>query len=274
MIKKLFFWRKPKQNETDTFKVRAEVLISTIQNYLPEIRKIMRGDNVSMSDIEDENNKKTLYDFFNNEGSMNDGGTFFSGVNLDSSPNDPYSNIPPVAEIPIFTRIQAAPKEVLHELETIPSPVTMANLDEKIETLKDKSLLLNQRYAKAQIDALVERLTNRKKYSDHEVFYSSFKNTTDELIDKLIGKYLLVIKTSDLFVPTFPKEAIDIMKEYTRVTKLVCDKEPVYYVIAEEKDFKKKFEKLDPILLVQSPFGFYWQILGAWDKEMLLLTEL
>ena len=25
---------------------------------------------------------------------------------------------------------------------------------------------------------------------------------------------------------------------------------------------------------VISSFGFYWQILGAWDKEMLLLSEL
>ena len=38
--------------------------------------------------------------------------------------------------------------------------------------------------------------------------------------------------------------------------------------------FRKAYEKRDPILLAQSPFGFYWQILGAWDKEMLLLGEL
>ena len=30
----------------------------------------------------------------------------------------------------------------------------------------------------------------------------------------------------------------------------------------------------NPILLVQSPFGIYWQILGAWDKELVLLEEL
>jgi uncharacterized lipoprotein len=47
-----------------------------------------------------------------------------------------------------------------------------------------------------------------------------------------------------------------------------------FYVIAEEKSFKSAAEKRDPILLVQSPFGFYWQILGAWDKEMILLSEL
>ena len=69
-------------------------------------------------------------------------------------------------------------------------------------------------------------------------------------------------------------EAVNVMKKYTEVTKKMSGESPVFYVIAEAKDFIKKQEKLDPILLVQSPFGFYWQILGAWDKEMLLLSEL
>ena len=55
---------------------------------------------------------------------------------------------------------------------------------------------------------------------------------------------------------------------------LYAVKKPVFYVIAEPDKFRKAYEKRDPILLVQSPFGFYWQILGAWDKEMILLSEL
>jgi hypothetical protein len=64
------------------------------------------------------------------------------------------------------------------------------------------------------------------------------------------------------------------MKKYTNNMKKLCQKKPVFYVIAEPDKFKKAYEKRDPILLVQSPFGFYWQILGAWDKEMILLSEL
>lgn len=168
------------------------------------------------------------------------------------------------------------PVEVMHELEKVPTPfdVNLKDLDEKIETLKDKSKLLHQRYAKAQIDGLIKRLQNRKKYKDEVKFYSSFPNTTDDKIDDLLAKYKLVMKTSDLFVPTFPKDAVDIMKKYTEVTKRITGENPVYYVIAEVKDFQKKQKKLDPILLVQSPFGFYWQVLGAWDKEILILSEL
>ena len=40
------------------------------------------------------------------------------------------------------------------------------------------------------------------------------------------------------------------------------------------RDFEKQYERRDPILLAQSPFGFYYHILGAWDTEMLYLPEL
>ncbi len=117
-------------------------------------------------------------------------------------------------------------------------------------------------------------MQNRKKYLKHKVYFDQFQNTTDEKIDVLLKKYELVMKTSDIFVPEFPDIAIQRMKEYTEKLDEICKKKPVFYVIAEEKDFKKKYERRDPILLVQSPFGFYWQILGAWDKEMLILGEL
>jgi hypothetical protein len=82
------------------------------------------------------------------------------------------------------------------------------------------------------------------------------------------------MNTSDLFVPEFPDEAIMVMREYTDQLQALCNKKPVFYVIAEPDKFRKAYERRDPILLVQSPFGFYWQILGAWDKEMILLSEL
>lgn len=259
-IKSLFFWRKDKQTEIQ----KAEEMLQLYTKYIPEIRKIMRdnpedqlSDGQMVGQMYDYYN--TLDDTTNNTFVMTGNSTVISsGVIL--PPHDP--------------RIAATPLSVMCELETVPTPFTVENLQEKIDTLKDKSKLLNQRYAKAQIVGLTKRLENRKKYEENFKFYNSFPNTTDDKIDILIAKYKLEINTSDLFIPTFPKEAIDIMKEYSRVTKKISGETPVYYVIAEPKDFKKKREKLDPILLAQSPFGFYWQILGAWDKEMLLLSEL
>ena len=171
-------------------------------------------------------------------------------------------------------KIAVKPKDVLNELETIPTPWTLSNLDDKIEVLKYKSDLITQNYSKREVQGLIERLENRKQWHKFKNFFQEFQNTTDEKIDALLDNYDLVMKTSDLFIPEFPDDAIAVMKKYTDNMQKLCKKKPVFYVIAEPDKFKKAYEKRDPILLVQSPFGFYWQILGAWDEEMILLSEL
>ena len=71
-----------------------------------------------------------------------------------------------------------------------------------------------------------------------------------------------------------PKEAVAAMKEYNKGCDKLCGKQAVFYIIADKKDFEKTNKRRDPILLAQSPFVNRWQILGAWDKEMLFLEEL
>ncbi len=172
-------------------------------------------------------------------------------------------------------KIRLTPKEVLNELETIPTPFSLSNIDDKISMLKDKLNFIRQNYAKREVEALIERLENRKKYGYYKKFFNNFQNTTDEKIEKLLEKHKhLTMKTSDIFIPEFPDVAIKTMKDYESRVKRICKKKPVFYVIAEHDKFKEAYKKRDPILLVQSPFGFFWQILGAWDKEMLLLSEL
>ena len=171
-------------------------------------------------------------------------------------------------------KIKVKPIDVLNELEVIPTPFSLEKLDEKIGIMKMKSDLITQVHSKREVKALIERLNNRKKYTKNKAFFDKFQNTNDEKIDNLLNKYDLVMKESDIFIPEFPNDAITVMKEYTDMVNSICKKKPIFYVIAEPSLFRKAYEKRDPILLVQSPFGFYWQILGAWDKEMLLLGEL
>lgn len=243
---------------------KAEEMLQLYMKHLPKLRKIMNEGYVSSTDEEIE---KSMYDFYED----------FAGqvetVNRAWLSSDMTLTVDSLGH-PVDPRKSEKPISVLKELETIPTPFSCEKLDEKIELFKDKNRLSNQRFAKDQIEGFIQRLENRKKYKSVFEFYNKFPNTNDEKIDNLLDKYKLVMKKSHLFVPTFPKEAIEIMKEYSEMTKKVTNEKPVFYVIAEEKDFKKKEKKLDPILLVQSPFGFFWQILGAWDKEMLLLHEL
>ena len=209
-----------------------------------------------------------LFDF-KNYGSMYTGSrsNFVVSGALVESTDDSDENSKP-------TKIAIKPIDVLDQLETVPTPWTLSNLQDKIDVLNYKKDLIVQSYAKREVVALIERLENRKKWNDHKAFFNEFQNTTDEKIGQLLDKYDLVMQTSDLFVPEFPDDAIAVMKAYTEEMNRLCGKKPVFYVIAEPDKFRKAYEKRDPILLVQSPFGFYWQILGAWDKEMLLLSEL
>jgi len=160
-------------------------------------------------------------------------------------------------------RIKITPKEALDELETVPTPITLENIDGKVQMLRAKLGMLRQKYSRRDVEGLIVRLENRKKYLEYKDFFDSFPNTTDEKIEALTKKYELVLKPADLFIPEFPDTAVKIMKDYEEKCKLVCDLKPIFYVIATEESFKKSYERRDPILLVQSPFGFYWQILGA-----------
>ena len=172
------------------------------------------------------------------------------------------------------SKIKIKPIDVLKELELIPTPFNLALIDDKIQILRDKAKLIKQNYSRREVEGLIERMENRKKYNEFKEYFEQFPNTNDEKIDAILEKYELVMKTSDIFIPEFPDVAIKTMTEYIEKVKAVCGKAPIFYVIAEVSQFKKAYEKRDPILLVQSPFGFYWQILGAWDKEMILLSEL
>lgn len=231
--------------------------------YLPVVREAIQEQFEELKNaVNREEKSKQLYDFFERWELRNQDEIIYPQL-----PGD-------YKQLPVIEKKQIKPIDVLNELETMPLPFNLENIDEKISLLKDKSFLANQRYVKAQLDGIIERLENRKKYNEYSEFFELFPNTNDEKIDLLISKYKLQIDKSDLFVPVFPSEAIKIMKIYTDKVSEIIKKKPVFYVIAEEECFKKKRERLDPILLVQSPFGFYWQILGAWDKEMLLLSEL
>lgn len=214
----------------------------------------------------DDELKAVLYDFFKN----------YDSGGIDMPAISPIiSNAP--REEKLDGRKEVRPKDVFDELESVPNPINYnpEYVERNVELMERKiNLGDHQFYTKQQMEGMIERLKNRKQYTEHREFYEQYKYTTQEKIDNLLLKYKLCMKKSTLFVPTFPDVAVETMEAYTKETKSFTGKRPEYYVIAKEEDFQQKERKLDPILLVQSPFGFYWQILGAWDDEMLLLDEL
>jgi hypothetical protein len=155
-----------------------------------------------------------------------------------------------------------------------------AYVEGQLSDFKDKLALIkaeeyDMRRGTEEIASIVMRLENRKKYSTHAKFYSELPYTTPSRIANVLktNNHLKLGQVAQ-FLADMPKEAVEIMKTYEKETIALCDKKPVFYIIADKKDFKKSEQRRDPILLAQSPFGHFWQILGAWDKEMMLLEDL
>lgn len=131
------------------------------------------------------------------------------------------------------------------------------------------------KYGKEELISLIERIENRSQYKSHEALINKYPHTTSEAIGSVLNKEdHLRCKSAEEFIPDFPKDAIEAMEEYERLCMQICKKKPVFYVIADKKDFGEIDRRRDPILLAQSPFGFFWQILGAWDEEMIFLADL
>lgn len=178
---------------------------------------------------------------------------------------------------------ELTPKEIFHlkqlnetgfEIKTEPEYV-----NEQIEHFKDKLRVIENydsvRGGIGEIKSILLRFENRKKYPEFHDFFDQYPYTTSSKIGGLLKKYDYL--KNDLvaaFVAEMPKEATDVMKEYNKYTQKLCGRDAIFYIIANKKDFEKRQSRRDPILLVQSPFGHFWQILGAWDEEMLLVEEL
>lgn len=181
-------------------------------------------------------------------------------------------------------RIKLTPKGI-YEMKMLNEKSFTLNVnkkyvDEQIQQFKDKLNLIkiaesDMTRGVTEIASVLIRLENRKKYSKFSCFFENYAYTTTSKIDTLVKKHnYLKIGKVEQFLADMPKEAIKEMKEYDKNTKKLCDKKPLFYIIADKKDFEKTHKRKDPILLAQSPFGHVWQILGAWDNEMLLLEEL
>ena len=199
---------------------------------------------------------------FDLKGSYWNGGMQLTETSAEGSSN---SSRPP-------QKISIKPIDILDQVEMPPRVLDLTNLDDKIDVMKRKAEFVKNHYSKREMKGLVECLENRKKY-DH-IFFGRYSTTTIDHINTLCAKYDLCIREVDLFIPELPTEAVVSMEEYEKKVMEITGKKGIYYVIATASDFKDAYGRRDPILLAQSPFGFYYDILGAWDKEMLILSEL
>ena len=132
------------------------------------------------------------------------------------------------------------------------------------------------RYGRQELKSIIERLNNRKRIKEVKDVVDKYPHTTTALIQKVLSEHKDILRfgKADTFVPDFPMEAAKAMNEYDKMCQKLCKKDTWFYVLANKKDFEKVQRRRDPILFAQSPFGFFWNILGAWEEEMQYLGDL
>jgi len=180
---------------------------------------------------------------------------------------------PPGVEELTDTREVTKPKDVLHLLETH-CEVKLKDLDTLIVQLTNDALV----YSKTLKHDPPEDLTHaiailraRKRY--HKVEDKiEWKTTTEEKIEALCKKYKLAHRPVIEFLPHFPEIVLKEVKKFKAIYSIASNKvfsdlqEPELSVIAPPELFDTR--KGDPILLAKSPFGEFYYILCAWDKEV------
>lgn len=232
-----------------------------------------------------------LIDFYKDTGSSNEGSIPTTLSNYVVATTDSGHMVGfPKAEQPAENKkaeeekVEITPKGV-YELKTLHDESFVLKtgteyLDDQIETFKEKLGMIkasefDMNYGTTEIGSILMRLENRKKYEEFKEFFEEFPYTTTNKIKDLVKEHNhLKLGQVQQFLADMPKEAVDVMKKYNTNCTKICEKKAVFYIIANKKDFEKTQTRRDPILLAQSPFGHFWQILGAWDEEMILLEEL
>jgi hypothetical protein len=226
-----------------------------------------------------------LYDFHQHGGASENGYTaneyvqyvsVDSGINIQTDSRSKKKPAKPAKE--------TTPKE-LYNLGTLQDESFQIKVDPKYiakeQNTIDKKIKLmigehmGNRFGRLELKSISERLGNRLKIADYLDIVEEYPHTSTARVNDILKAHdNLRFRSASEFVPDFPEEAIDAMQKYKEMCQALCGKDPIFYIVADKKDFGEKDRRRDPILLAQSPFGFFWQILGAWDEEMIYLGDL
>ncbi|MDD5542842.1 MAG: hypothetical protein PHX83_06675 [Acidobacteriia bacterium] len=157
--------------------------------------------------------------------------------------------------------------------------ISTDGIDDKIKQLRDRQKFWKEKLKRripVEISQAIVMLEARKKYPSLAECIP-WKTTTQERIDELCEKYKVDFRSLDDFIPELPSEAVTEVEAFVKIMDVALAdkpelKSPKLFVIAPTKMFKTR--KGDPILLAASPFGEFYYVLCAWDKEVRFVGEL
>lgn len=172
-------------------------------------------------------------------------------------------------------RQKISPIEIIHELEHTLTPISTESIDILLKEMKlKKDFAEDMEFDTKDIDRAIDMLKARKKYPKYAHLFH-WKTTTPEKVRLLLEKYKLSCRSLRDYISAVPEKAMNEMQEYVNIHKKITKNKIQFEIIAPPEYFKEQQRKgKDPILLVMSPFGDYYYILCAWDKEVSIVDQL
>jgi hypothetical protein len=201
-----------------------------------------------------------------------DNSTIISNTDWITTPN---SNTPGQFDIKpnVDTRIEKKPVEIFNEIVSEKPIMNLTNLDKQIRLVKNRKRVLEEHIGESDSrheDEALSYLRARKKFIKCSGLFK-WPTTNQEKVNDLCKKYKVMSVAIGGYYRNLPMEAIDEMEKYTKAHYKITRNKPVFTLIVDQGG---KEQKKDPILLVCSPFGRWYYILGAWDKEVEIVDDL
>jgi len=170
-------------------------------------------------------------------------------------------------------RIEKRPVDIYEQIISEEPKINLNNLDGQIKLVEERIKVLKQHLRNINLgheETAISFLKARKKYLKYKDEFK-WEITNKDLIDKLCEKYKVKMVSIENFYRNIPKEGVDEIKKFGEALENVSNNDPLFKLIIDDKG---KETKKDPILLAQSPFGNWFYILGAWDKEIAVVDKL
>lgn len=163
--------------------------------------------------------------------------------------------------------------EIIHMFETEEN-FSVEDLNDKINEINERINFHNditKNGIPSELTHALEILKARKKYS-RTFHLFNWKTTSEEKIEELCTRYKLNHRILSDYLYNIPKEAMKECKNFDKALKKVTKEKSQFSIIAPPEFFRD--QRKDPILLARSPFGNFYYILCAWDKEVDVVHEL
>jgi hypothetical protein len=168
-------------------------------------------------------------------------------------------------------RIVKKPVEVVQEIVKEEPVLMLDGIEQQIKIVQKRIRILEEQNCgvndeKEALGYLKARAKYKKSRKDFKWAISN-----NDMIEKLQKKYKVQLCSFASYVKCVPNEALDELEKYLNAYHKIRKDDPELKLIT---DYQGPEHRRDPILLARSPFGRWWYVLGAWDKEVEIVDDL